>query len=102
VVTRSSADYEFVAGKPLKKQRPMQTRGLNNNYNRRLKQVFKSAALDAIRRAPMKDYYAALTAKQIRPEMARLTVARKIAAVILAVWKSREDFDATKLTQIAA
>jgi transposase len=102
VVTRSSSDYEFVSGKVLKKQRPAQTRGLNHNYNRRLKQVFKSAALDAIRREPLKGYYAAMLEKQMRPEMARLTVARKLAAVVLAVWRSREEYDETKLTKIAA
>ena len=91
-----------MSGHLLKKQKPTQTRGLNNNYNRRLKQVFKSAALDAIRREPMKDYYDAMIGKKIRPEMARLSVARKLAAVVLAVWKSREDFDESKLTKIAA
>jgi len=102
VVTRTSSDYEFVAGKLLRKQKPAQTRGLNHNYNRRLKQVFKSAALDAIGREPMKGYYAAMIEKKMRPEMARLTVARKIAAVVLVVWKSQEEYDETKLIKQAA
>jgi len=33
----------------------------------------------------------------MRPEMARLTLARKIAAMALAVWKKGEAFDPTKL-----
>jgi transposase len=102
VVTRTSSDYEFVAGKLLRKQKPTQTRGLNHNYNRRLKQVFKSAALDAIRREPMKDYYAAMIEKKMRPEMARLTVARKIAAAVLVVWRGQEEYDETKLTKPSA
>jgi hypothetical protein len=38
--------------------------------------------------------YAARLAKGIRPEMARLTLARKIAAITLTVWKKGARFDA--------
>ena len=34
------------------------------------------------------------------PEMARLTLARKIAAVTLAIWKSGKGFDALKLEAV--
>ena len=36
---------------------------------------------------PMRDFYEALLAKGRRPTMARLTLARKIAAITLIVWK---------------
>jgi len=41
--------------------------------------------------------YDALVAKGIRPEMARLTLARKIAAITLIVWKKGVCFDAKHL-----
>ncbi|MGH7544952.1 MAG: hypothetical protein ACREKI_02075, partial [Gemmatimonadota bacterium] len=34
VVTRSSADYAFVAGQPVRRRRAPLTRGLNRNHNR--------------------------------------------------------------------
>ena len=36
---------------------------------------------------PMHDFYEALLAKGRKPTMARLTLARKIAAITLIVWK---------------
>ena len=43
---------------------------------------------------PFQEFYAALLAKGMRPEMARLTLARKIAAITLTVWKKGANFDA--------
>jgi len=40
------------------------------------------------------EFYTALLTKGIRPEMARLTLARKIATIVLIVWKRGECFDA--------
>jgi len=70
---------------------------LNRNFNHRLKEVFKSAALEGIRRAPFDHCYARLMEKGMRPELARLTLARKIAAVTLMLWKRGEAFDELKL-----
>jgi hypothetical protein len=36
---------------------------------------------------PLRDFYLALLAKGMKPEMARLTLARKIAAIALTLWK---------------
>ena len=38
-------------------------------------------------KGPFRDFYEALVAKGMRPEMARLTVARKLAVITLTVWK---------------
>src|ERR1700745_513041 len=46
---------------------------------------------------PLRDFYGALLAKGMKPEMARLTLARKIAAIALTVWKKEERFDAEQL-----
>src|SRR5580700_11281784 len=50
----------------------------------------------------LRDFYVALLAKGMKPEMARLTLARKIAAVSLTIWKKGVDFDAKQLDQQAA
>ncbi|MCA1628459.1 MAG: IS110 family transposase [Acidobacteria bacterium] len=101
VRTRSSADHHFVGGE-VRRTAKATTRGLTQDYNRTLKYVFKSAALTASRCEPFKSCYTELIARGLRPELARVTIARKIAAVTLAVWKKGEAFDAGKLIKHAA
>lgn len=97
VVTRTTDDYRFEEGLGFRRTRPPATRGLNRNFNRRLKHVFKSAALYGIRKEPFKSYYQARVAGGMRPEMARLTLARKIANITLTLWKNGGQFDEQKL-----
>ena len=78
------------------------TRGLTASHNRTLKYVFKSAALTASRCEPFKSWHVELLERGLRPELARVTVARRIAAITLAVWKRGEAFDAGKLIGQAA
>jgi hypothetical protein len=60
--------------------------------------LFKSAAITASTKpGPFQEFYAALLAKGMRPEIARLTLARKIATIVLIVWKKGERFDANHL-----
>jgi transposase len=101
VRTRSSADHHFV-GSSMRRTGKAATRGLTQDYNRTLKHVFKSAALTASRYEPFKSCYVGLLGRGLRPELARVTVARKIAAITLAVWKKGEKFDAGKLIKQAA
>ena len=103
VVTHSSADYTIVEGRPVRRRRQPMTRGLNRNHNRVLKNVFKGAANAAVARpGPLKDFYDAMVARGMREELARVTLARKLAAVVLRLWKKGEPYDATKLTLQAA
>ena len=84
-------------------KKPQQLRGLNQNHNHEMKEIFKSAAISATGApGPFYDFYAALLAKGMRPEMARLTLARKIAAITLTLWKRGENFDAQHLKAQAA
>ena len=93
----------MVAGAGLRrKQRPPATRGLTTSHNRTLKYVFKSAALTASRCEPFKSWHGELLARGLRPELARVTVARRIAAITLAVWKAGEAFDAGQVSGLAA
>jgi hypothetical protein len=100
VVTKSSADYR-VTGAEVRRTRKAATRGLTQSHNRTLKYVFKSAAQAASRCEPFKSWYAGLLAKGLRPELARVTIARKIAAVTLAVWKSGASFEAGEVVKQA-
>lgn len=55
----------------------------------------RSAAESASRRAgPFHDFYEGLLANGMKPELARVTLARKIAAITLTLWKEGERFDA--------
>jgi transposase len=102
VVTRSSSDYEWVKDGTRRKRKPIQTRGLNQNHNRTLKAVFKGGAASAVQQhAEVKQYYQRLCTKGMRPELARLTVARKLAAIVLILWKKGELYDPARLNQAA-
>ena len=102
VVTRTSSDYEWVDGHTRRKRKPIQTRGLNQNHNRTMKAVFKGAAASAVQQhTEVKEYYDRLCATGMRPEMAQLTVARKLAAIVLSLWKKGERYDPQRLNQVA-
>jgi len=99
VVTESSADHEFVGGRAVRRRRQPLTRGLNRNHNRIVKEVFKGAATAATGRpGALRDFYQAMVARGMRLEMARLTLARKVAALTLRLWKTGEHYDPAKLT----
>jgi transposase len=100
--THDSAQYRMVEGQLQRSKKPQQLRGLNTNHNHDLKNIFKGAAMRASTAAgPLRDFYEALLAKGRRPTMARLTLARKIAAITLIVWKKGASFDAKYLKQAA-
>lgn len=101
VITRSSADYRLVDNRMQKHGLAAQNRGLNPNYNHRLKSVFKAAALGAAHSEAYREYYERLVTAGIRAELARLTLARKLAATVLAVWKSGESFATEKVMSAA-
>jgi transposase len=103
IETHDSAQYRYVAGQLQRSKKPQQLRGLNQNHNHDLKAIFKSAATMASSSdGPFQDFYQALLTKGRRPSMARLTLARKIAAITLIVWKKGAHFDAEQLKPQAA
>jgi transposase len=102
VVTRTSSEKEFIEGKLRRRKRAPLTRGLNRNHNRELKNVFKGAANAAAAKAgPLKELYDRCVAGGVREEMAKLTLARKLASVVLRLWKKGELWDPAKLTMQA-
>jgi hypothetical protein len=87
-----------VKGQLQRSKKPVSIRGLNQNHNHDLKNLFKGAAMVASSKlGPFQEFYVALLAKGMRPEMARLTLARKIAAITLLIWKKGARFDAQYL-----
>jgi transposase len=98
IETHSSADYRSVKGELQKSRKQISVRGLNRDCNHDLKNLFKSAAtIASVKPGPFQEFYTALLAKGMRPEMARLTLARKIATIVLIVWKRGVSFDAQYL-----
>jgi transposase len=96
--TRSSADYGFVKGQLVRRKKPVLIRGLNLNHNHELKSLFKSAATSASAKpGPFRQCYERMLAKGMTPAMARLTLARKIAAITLSIWKKGETFNAEQV-----
>jgi len=102
VVTCSSADHEVVNGVLRRSTKPIATRGLNRNHNHLLKRVFKNAATSACHSGPFKAGYDARVARGMAPSLARLTIARQLAATTLAIWKRGEQFDPERMKQQAA
>ena len=103
IETHDSAQFRFVRGQLHRSKKPQQLRGLNQNHNHEMKEIFKSTATRAsCSMGPFRDFYQGLLAKGMKPEMARLTLARKIAAITLTLWKRGERFDAEQLKAQAA
>jgi transposase len=101
--TRDSGEYRMVNGQVQRRRKPALIRGLNWNHNHEMKNLFKSTATTAsVREGVWREFYLGLLDKGMRPEMARLTLARKIAAITLKIWKKGERFDAEHLKLQAA
>lgn len=98
VVMRGSSETDYVDGAPRKRERAVQTRGLNRNFSRPVKNALKGAATNASRSGELVPYYQALIARGLKPEIALVTLARKIATLTLVLWKKGERFDVTKST----
>ncbi len=103
VETHDSGEYRYVRGKLQRNRERITVRGLSDNHNHDLKNLFKGAAISASTRpGPLHDFYVALLAKGMRPTMARLTLARKIITITLTVWKKGVSFDPQQLHRQAA
>jgi transposase len=101
--TYTSGEYRFVGGELKRSKKVLAARGLNINHNHDLKNIFKSAATRAASTVgPFQDFYQVCVARGVKPHLARLTLARKIAATTLLVWKKGVRFDAEHLKQQAA
>jgi len=99
VVTRSSSDWvQSKAGGWVRAQ-TYQTRGLTRQRHPELKAIFKGAATSVIQQLPedpLHEHYQHMLDSGIKPNLAKLTVARRVAAIVLAMWKHQEVYDPHK------
>ncbi len=98
IVTRSSADWVYVDGHKERRQ-VQQARGLTRKRNPLLKQVFKGAATTVITQLtdhPLHEGYQRMIDSGIKPNLARVTLARRISAIVLSMWKHQEVYDPSR------
>ena len=50
---------------------------------------------------PLHQSYQRLLAAQTKPNLAQLTIARRVSAAVLAMWKNKESYDPMKQTIVA-
>ena len=102
IVMRSSSDWVQTPDGKWGRAQVQQTRGLNRNHNSRLKGIFKGAAMTVITHLtsdPLHDHYLRLTSAGTKPNLAKLTIARRVAAIVLRMWKDEKEYDPSKLKQ---
>lgn len=96
IVTRSSSDWVRGKSGQWARAETQQTRGLNRKRQPLLKSVFKGAATTVIAQLPddpLHAEYRRLIDKGTRPNLAKLALARRIAAIVLSMWKHQEVYD---------
>ena len=96
IVMRSSSDWVRARTGEWVKAEVKRTRGLNRNFNRTLKAIFKGAATTVIGRGGderLCGHYTRLLEGGTKPNLAKLTIARQIASILLAVWRTGEAYD---------
>jgi transposase len=96
IVTRSSSDWVQTADGGWIKARVPQTRGLSRQYNHVLKSILKGAATTVITQRdkdPIHARYQRLLDGGTKPTLAKLSLARMIAATVLRMWKDEEEYD---------
>jgi len=97
VVTRSSSDWVSEGSGKWRRSKTLQTRGLNHNRHPLLKNVFKGAALQITLMPdhPLGQAYQRLLTTT-KPNLARLTIARRLAATVLSMWKNGVDYEPSR------
>jgi transposase len=104
IVQRSSSDWVRAANGEWTRASVQQTRGLNRQFNHTLKAIFKGAATTVIGRGgddPINRHYVRLLDGGTKPNLAKLTIARQLASIVLAVWRTKEVYDPERLESIA-
>lgn len=99
IAMRSSSDWVRDPQHQWVRSKRFQTLGLNRNRQPALKAVFKLAAQHVALRMtshPLHADYQRLLDAGTKPNLAQLTIARRIAAAVLAMWKKQEVHDPDK------
>ena len=77
-----------------------QTRGLTRKRNPLLKAVFKGAATTVIGQLPEDPFHLAyqqMLESGRKPNLAKLTLARRLATMVLSMWKHQEVYDPKRI-----
>lgn len=96
IETHSSSDWLRTREGQWLRAPVQQTRGLTRRRQPLLKAVFKGAATTVILQGqgcPLYDGYERAIDSGTKPNLAKLTLARRIAAAVLSMWKHQEVFD---------
>lgn len=96
VVTRSSSDWELDGEGRRVRRKLALPRGLNRNRHPVLKEVFKGAAATIVSLMPTHPLtlnYQRLIGAGTKASLARVTIARQLAAAVLAMWKHQEKYE---------
>ena len=96
IVTRSSSDWIQAPDGGWIKARVRQTRGLSRQHNHFLTSIFKGAATTVITQLskdPILARYERLLDGSTKPTLAKVSLARMIAATVLRMWKDEEEYD---------
>lgn len=99
IVCRSSSDWTRDKHGGWTRARVHQTRGLSRKRQPVLKAIFKGAATTVITQLPedpLHAHYQRLLASGTKPNLAKVTLARRIAATLLSMWKHEEVYDRKK------
>lgn len=99
IVTRSSADWVKDRRGQWVRAETQRTLGLNRNRCGVLKEVFKGAAHQVATRMkshPLHRDYQLLLERGLKPTLAEVTVARRLSAAVLAMWKHEEPYKTNK------
>lgn len=91
-----SSQYERQPDGEFRRKEVQRTRGLTNDYNRRLKDAFKGAAETAIREYEEVDQDYRARCRRKDESLARLDIARKLVSQCWTIWKRKEEYDADK------
>ena len=96
IVTRSSSDWGRNSQGAWERRQTAQPRGLNRNRNPILERVFRGAAdavINTLPKHPLHVAYQRAIAAGTKPNLARLTLARRLAASVLVMWKDNKEYD---------
>lgn len=99
IVTTASSERIWDEKKGWIRKKVPLSRGLNRNRNAMLKNVFKGAATTVVTRMPdqpLHQAYQRIIKNGTRPNLAKLTIARRIAAIVLTMFKNQESYDPEK------
>jgi hypothetical protein len=100
IVMRSSSDWVRTEGGGWMRANVQQTRALNRNHVPRLKDIFKGAATTVVTKLPddpLRAHYQGLLAAGTKPNLAKLTIAGRVAALVLGTWKDGKEHDPATL-----